>query len=197
MTIDEFMNYKPNCLVCKKPIYLYMEGMLKETIGEAVIPTICLYGDAVKRKKYLTFAASNFACLPMTKEEIDPKTFDVNKYSTFTLFDNNIVEFDKEFNFQMKITFGMICTKKHYSYSSRRINVSNKSPDITKGYDQIIEEVSSNKYSIISNRKKQQTAVFVGDATEPVILSFKEITEFPIEDVAKFNNKMQNMLVLA
>jgi hypothetical protein len=41
MTIDEFMNYKPNCLVCKKPIYLYMEGMLKETIGEAVIPTIC------------------------------------------------------------------------------------------------------------------------------------------------------------
>jgi hypothetical protein len=198
MTIEEFLNYNPNCIVCKHPLNLYMEGMMTEEIDEHKINTVCLYGDAIKRKKYLTFAVNNFACLQMLKNPKDDfKAWNTDKYSTFTLYDNNIVEFDTEFAFTLKFTLSMICSKKHYSYSSRRIKVSHKSPDITKGYQQIIEEISSNKYAIVSDRKKKQTAVFPSKANEPVILSFKEISEFPVDDMDKFNKKLQNLLVLA
>jgi hypothetical protein len=196
MNLNEFLNYKLHCPLCKKQLFLYMEGMLTEDINDnTTINTVCLYGDAIRRKKYLTFAASNFATLPTIKEDI--KTLNTKKYSEFTLYDNNIVEFDQEFQFKFRITLSLICQNKHYSYSSRRIVISNNSPEITKGYQQVLEEVSSDRYSILSDRKKKQTAIFSKNVDDPIVMSFEEISTFPIDDMKKFNNKIQNMIILA
>lgn len=196
MNLNEFINYKPACIVCKQQLSLYMEGMMAEDINNITVNTVCLFAMPIKRNKYLTFATSNFATLPSLKD-CDPKILNTKKYSEFTLYDNNIVEFDQKFQFKFKFTLNMICSKQHYSYSSRRIKISNTSPEITKGYQQILEEVSSNKYSIVSNRKNKQTGLFYKNSDEPIIIPFKEISYFPINDINKFNDKLQNMIILA
>jgi hypothetical protein len=196
MNLNEFLNYKEHCPICSKRLFLYMEGMMTEEINTIPVNTVCLYGDAIRRKKYLTFAASDFALLS-TMKDIDHQAFNTRKYSEFTLYDNNVVEFDQEFIFKFRITLSLICQSKHYSYSSRSIKISNTSPEITKGYQQVLEEASSNKYSILSDRKKKQTAIFSKDTDEPIVMPFKEVSKFPINNITKFNNKIQNMIILA
>lgn len=194
MELKEFINYKQTCPVCNSFTALTMHGTLEESIGDEFICSLFGYEIPIFRKNFITFATSNFAMFT-PNEYLDMDTLNQTKYSTFIL-DNNIASFDNEFQFKMKLTFVMSCQERHYSYSSRDIRISNNSPDITRGYNIETEQVSSKKYRVISNFKKQTTSIYNLSNKTPTTISFMNISKFPCNDEEKFENKMENILLL-
>ena len=96
------------------------------------------------------------------------------------------------------MSFKVICPLGHYSYNSRNINISKKSPDITKGYPVVAETLTYDKYKVISSITENKTSIFNYDISKkPVVIPYMEITAFPLDDAEKFVKKVQNILLLA
>jgi hypothetical protein len=197
MNINEFLNHRKNCLVCDHRNIVLMSGKMTEIIGDSEnIHSIFRYMLPVLRKDFLTFAVFNLGILPRNPD-LDLETFDNTKYSTFVLRKDGYVSFDKDFQFKMKLTFSAECPNGHYSYNSRLIRVSNKSPDITKGFPVITEELTCNNYKVISNSVENTTSVFNFEKSkEPIVMPYKDISTFPYDDEEKFIKKVENILLL-
>lgn len=196
MNLNEFINHNKNCIVCGHRTMMIMAGTMQEKIENSAIHCIFSYMIPVVRKEFTTFAVGNFA-LFTPDELIDVDTLNREKYETFSINKDGYVKFDLPFQYKMKLTLKVMCHDQHYSYSSRMIRISNKSPDITKGYPISTEEIAFEKYKVISNLEKKQTSIFNFNASKkPVVVQYMDVASFPREE-DKFVKKVQNILLLA
>lgn len=197
MKLNEFINFRPNCLVCDTKNIVSMSGSLKEDIDESSIHSIFSYLVPVLRKDFTTFALANFAVFS-PDDLIDIETLDKDKYNTLVINKDNHIVFDREFYFKMKFSLRCFCPEKHYSYSSRNIRVSDKSPDITKGYPVETESLTYKSFQVVSNNLLKTTSIFNYDVSEnPRVIPYMSITSFPHDDSEKFVKKIENILLLA
>jgi len=198
MNLDEFINFRRNCLVCGEPNRVSLQGVIQEQLGddEYEIATVYHFTDCVDRKKFITFASQKYLLIP--SGDLDVDTYNTDKFSSFVLSKDGYVEFDKEFQFKMRIGMTSACPRAHYSYSSRKIKISEKSMDISRGYPVITEELRCGNYRVISNSKTDKTSIFNTEVSnEPIIIPRREITSFPYDDQDKFIKKLQNIMLLA
>lgn len=197
MNLQDFLNYKTHCIVCNNKNIISMRGMIKEQIDEDQIQCRFHYFAPVITKEYLTFSVCDFNVLS-SSDDLDLDTFNSDKYSSFALKSDDYILFDRRFQFKMKLSFDVMCEKKHHCYTSRTINLSDKSPNITKGYPVVAEQLSYNLYQIISYKSKNITYIYdYKNNNDPVIIPYKDISIFPIDDKDKFEKKVQNILLLA
>ena len=197
MNLNEFTNFRCNCIVCGAKNIFSLSGSLVETIEDSRVHCIFSYMMPVFRKDFMTFALPNFAVFA-PDDFLEVETLDKEKYNTLVISKDNHIIFDKEFHFKMKFNFKLFCPDKHYAYSSRQIRISDKSPDITKGYPVELESLSYNNFKVVSNCMEKTTAVYNFDASkEPRIIPFMDITSFPHDDPEKFAKKVENILLLA
>jgi hypothetical protein len=196
MDLKEFLSYNKNCLYCNKTNILSMNGSLKEIIGDFNISSMFFYEIPVVRKDFLTFVYTTISPYSFSEFQ-DVDTLNVNKYNTFQLKSDGYICFDQEFLFKMKIIFQVKCPDNHYCYCSRTINISDKSPNITKGFDVVIETFKTNKYVIMADKKVNNTIIFeMKEEREPIKLPYMKLSTFPCDDLKKCNKKIENMLLL-
>ena len=170
---------------------------LKENIDGSQVNCMVNYLLPVIRKEFITFAASSVAIFSAS-EFLDLDTLNKDKYNTFTINKDGYVCFDYDFDFKIKMQLKSVCPAGHYTYSSRNIIVSHKSPDITKGYPIINETLSCENYKVNVNLAEKTTSIYNYESSKkPVIIPFMEISSFPCDDPQKFIKKIQNILLLA
>lgn len=197
MNLNEFMNYRKKCIVCDSATVVNLTGTLQEEIGDYSAVCVFHYMLPVVRKEFVTFALSEIGILNLD-DRMDYDSLHKSKYRTFLIKKDGYAGFDEKFNFRMKMGFRVSCGNGHYSYESRIIKISDKSPDITKGYPVVAETLAHGKYKVVSSPTENKTSVYNFDASkEPVIIPYMEITSLPTDDPEKFVKKVQNILLLA
>lgn len=200
MDINSFLHFRSNCIVCDMKNRLLMRGSMIEDIWNIPVTSIFYFQQPVIRKDFITFSINSLVRLSSYQDYgIDVDTLDINKYSSFILHSNNIITFDKEFSYKMKLSFIMTCPSGHYSYSSRKIIISDTSPDITKGYDVMTEELRCGQYKVHSDKKINETHIFNTESKEsrsPIVIPYKEIISFPYDDDERCIKKIENILLL-
>lgn len=195
-TLNEFLNYHTNCIICKAPNLTMMSMASKEVLGDDIVTCSGYYVMPVIRKKFITFAVSSLK-RGSRNDFLDLDTYHSDKYRSFTIDNENRVSFDYNFNYKMKMFFSMACHNKCYSYKSRQIIVSNTSSDITRGFGIETESIYYKNYMVTSNTKEQKTYIFVGDAPEPIEIPYMPISKLPLNNAKKFRIKMRNISLLA
>jgi len=197
MNLNEFANFRKNCLACDHKNVMTMSGTLKEEIGDSQVHCIFNYLLPIFRKDFLTFGVANAAVFA-PDDFLDVDTLNKEKYNTLVINKDGYVSFDKDFLFRIKFNFRVFCPHGHYAYESRSIRISNKSPDITKGYPIASETLSHEKYRVISNNIEKTTTIYNFNASrKPIVIPHMDIMSFPYDDPEKFTNKVQNILLLA
>lgn len=197
MNLKEFTSYRKTCIVCDATNVIVMNGSLKEDVGNSEIHCIFNYLFPIFRRNFMTFGAANIATFT-SDETLDMSTLNRDKYETFLIDRDGYVSFDYAFRFKMKLRFRAFCPDGHYSYDSRQIRVSDKSPDITKGYPVEAETLMCQSYKIVSNPIQKTTAIFNFNASkEPIVVPYMEIINFPHDTADNFVRKIQNILLLA
>lgn len=197
MTLDEFIGFRPNCLVCGAENILSINGTMAEMFDDLKVLSIFVFSDSINRKRFLTFSSHNM--MVTGNAFADVETLNTIKYSSFVLNkETNTVQYDRDFVYKNKFTLVCGCPQGHYSYSSRAIKVSNKSCDITKGYAVMKEELHYESYKVVSDKKSTSTLIFNFEVSaDPITIPYKDITTFPYDDADKFVKKIQNILLLA
>lgn len=196
MKLNEFIGFRKNCLVCDSKNLLMMVGTLNEEIGDSKIHCMFSYMMPIVRKNFTTFSIGNFA-IYSPNEFIDVDTLDKEKYKTFMINKDGYATFDNDFIFKMKLNFKVFCPDGHYSYDSRLIRISNKSPDITKGYPVSDEVLANEKYKVVSNHIENTTSIYNESSKKPTVIPYMDVANFPYDDPEKFNKKVENILLLA
>jgi hypothetical protein len=197
LDLNEFIGFRKQCLICGKDNKISMQGTINETLDDNMISVFYNFFDCVNRKKFITFSYHQYVVFA-PGIEIDTETLNTNKYSTFVLRKDGYVEFDKMFEFKMRITISSTCSDKHYSYTSRKIRINEQSMDISKGYPVQEEELNNANYKIVSNHKTKKTHISNTEIdSKPITIPFKEIDSFPYQDDDRFVKKLQNILLLA
>jgi len=197
MNLKEFTNYRRNCIVCENKNIMMMTGNMKEEIDDSEIHCIFNYLLPIFRKDFMTFAIANIATFA-PDDFLDMETLNKDKYDTLLINKDGYLSFDNDFHFKMKFRLRVFCPQGHYSYESRFIRLSDKSPDITKGYPVANEALAHENYRVVSNNIDRTTAIFNFKASkEPIVVPHMEIINFPHDDMDKFVKKVQNILLLA
>lgn len=194
MDIKSFIKYNSYCPVCNSTTSLSIIGNLQETIDTSTVYCKFSFQNPIIRKNFLTFSSAKLG-IYSPDEFVDLDTLNKNKYATLHIKDG-YVAFDLDFKFKMYFSLSVSCINNHYSYSSRRIIVSNSSPDITKGYPIIQETINYLGYSIISNTKNNTTSISTSTST-PITIPIIDINSFPLNDPERFAKRVQNILLLA
>lgn len=173
-----------------------MTGRIKETIGDDCIQVMLYSMLPIIRKNFITFGISSVG-FHAYNELLDSSTFNKDKYNSFIINKDGYAEFDVEFEYKMKLNFRVACPLGHYAYTSRFIKISDKSPDISKGYPIISEELSCRDYRIVSKIQDKETIIFNADPeVEPFVIPYTDVKSFPTDDPDKFVKKVQNILLL-
>jgi hypothetical protein len=197
MDFKEFLSFKKQCIYCNKNTAITMNGSLKETIGDYNIAAMFSYDTLISRKDFITFAFT--AVAPFSFYELyDIETLNINKYNSFQIKSDGYATFDYDFSYKMKFSFQAKCPDSHYCYSSRIIKISDKSSNITKGYDVMNETFKTNKYIIMSDKKEDKTIIFDINmlSKEPSEIPYIKISSFPTDDFDKCDAKIENILLL-
>lgn len=195
--MKEFVNHKPNCIVCNGKNLMIMTGSIREEIGES--ETHCIFNSMlpVFRKDFMTFAMTSHTTFS-SDDFLDIDTLHKEKYETLLISKDGYVSFDYDFNFRIKFQFRVFCPMGHYSYESRFIRVSNESPDITKGYPITNEALVLGEHRVISNNVDNTTSIFnLKTSKDPIIVPYMAISTFPYDDMDKFAKRIENILLLA
>jgi|ERR1700722_6532836 len=197
LNLNEFIGFRKQCLICGADNKISMQGTINERLDDNMVSVFYNFFDCINRKGFITFSSHQYMIFAPGME-VDTETFNTNKYSTFVLRKDGYAEFDKMFEFKMRITISSECPDKHYSYTSRKIRINEQSMDISKGYPVELEELNSANYKIVSNCKSKETYITsVEKKNQPATIPYKEIDSFPYEDDDKFVKKIQNILLLA
>lgn len=197
MDLNEFIRFRKNCIICNQPTRVAVQGVIQETLGEEdEVALVYHFSDCINRKKFITFASQKYLLVPSSS--FDTEMYNTDKFSSFVLCKDGYAEFDREFQFKMRISLTASCPHNHYSYTSRRIKITHESMDITKGYPVIMEELRCGDYRVVSNNKTEKTFVYNHEVSnDPIVIPYKNITSFPCDDQDKFIKKLQNIMLLA
>jgi|SRR5271166_5067526 len=201
MNLNEFLNFRPQCFICNEPNNLNISASIHERIdGESVY----VYGKffaSPTEENSATFTKAKLTAVASTPE-IDTKAFDTNKFINLSL-NNDIVSFTTEFKYSMTFVLNMECPEHHYSYSSRRIDISDTSAYIAQGYPVVSETLMYQDFVVISRQKKNRTTIyppynddFLTEENQTVI-PYQDITSFQHEDKDMFINRLQKIMMLA
>jgi hypothetical protein len=196
MTLEEFINYRPHCFICKAQTSLILSFMATETFDSDKISISGIFRKPKITDGRLTFRKADFAVLEKDKDHIDSETVNIDKYKALS-FADNAFSFEKKFDYKARVAFTMGCPNRHCLYSSRRIKISNKSSDITKGYPVVSEILSYNKYVITTDEVAKDTFIFTPHNDEPIRIPYQDIADFGNEDEDQFVNKIQKILLLS
>jgi hypothetical protein len=197
MDLNEFIRFRKNCVVCSEPNRVVLQGVIQETLGEDdEITVVYHFSDCLDRKKFITFATQKYLLIPGS--DLDPEMYNTDKFSSFVLGKDGYVEFDREFQFRMRLALSSACPHSHYSYTSRKIKITGKSMDISRGYPVVTEELRCGGYRVICNSKADKTFVYnLEVSNDPIVIPYRDIANFPHDDQDKFVKKLQNIMLLA
>lgn len=197
MKLIEFSSFRKNCIVCNAKTSTTMIGTMTEVVGNETIHSIFNYKIPIFRKDFFTFAVASSGVFAAS-DLFDIDTLNQDKYKSFIINKDGYVSFDIDFNFKMRLNMRGACPNNHYAYISRNIVVSRISPDITKGYPIIVEDLSYGKYKVISNIVDKTTSIFnINEEKEPIIIPYMDVISFPVDSIDKFEKKIENILLLA